>query len=122
MDSIQSQSFMVVSLQLASGRLQTGRQIQREIPRRIHVQVSRQAGVPSPLPIPPPDGQVVSQGQQSAPPDTLEALGVSGQQYMFLCALPELFTFLEDRPGMSPRSYLEQLATLPLTEWTLLLI
>ena len=113
MDIIQALGSMVASLQLASGRQQMGGHSRRGGPRRIQAQVARLAGVPAPFPRPPPDDKVSSRGQQSAP-DTLEAVGASGQQDMCLHAFPALFTLLEDRQGASPRSRLERLATLTL--------
>ena len=71
MESIQALGSTVASLQLASGRRQTGGQGLRGRPQRIKVQAARQAGVSAPRPRPPPDGQVVIRGQRAASPDNL---------------------------------------------------
>ena len=55
-------------------------------------------------------------------PDTLVALGSLGQEDSCFSSFPELLYLLEDRKGEYPRSLLDRLATLPLTERPLLLI
>ena len=119
--SIQALASAVASIQLASRRRMTGRQIYRGIPSQGQ-DLSRGQALGAVSCTWPPSEYLGRQIQQAAPSDTLPALGSSGGEDSYLSAFPELFSLLEEKQGTSLMLRLQIFSTLLLTDQPLLLL
>ena len=119
MTNIQALVLTVALLQIASSRQQKGLQ-NRGRPRQRHALSNQQSPGAASIAQPPPDN--LGRQLQQAAPDILVAFGALDIEYPCLGTFPALSTLPKDNQETSPRSRLEIIATLPLTERPLLLI
>ena len=121
MSIIQALTPTFTSLQLSSGRRLKGRQIHREIPSQGQDLYRGQTFVAVLCMLPTPEDFGI-QLQQAMPSDTLATLRYFGKEGSCLSTFPEIFSLIEEKQGLSQRSWLERIATLLLMEQNLLLI